>query len=73
MKWEDLKRFFFGNLSLHRQGTAALRRYKLVVVGDGACGKTSLLTVFQTGIFPVNYQPTIFNTSGVQQSLMTEL
>lgn len=35
-------------------------RYKLVVVGDGACGKTSLLTVFKTGVFPTTYIPTIF-------------
>lgn len=37
-------------------------RYKLVIVGDGACGKTSLLTVFKTGIFPTDYIPTIFET-----------
>ena len=27
-------------------------RRKLVVVGDGACGKTSLLSVFAMGEFP---------------------
>ncbi|MCO5598674.1 hypothetical protein L7F22_052772 [Adiantum nelumboides] len=37
----------------------ALRR-KLVVVGDGACGKTSLLCVFALGEFPTQYEPTIF-------------
>lgn len=37
----------------------ALRR-KLVVVGDGACGKTSLLCVFAKGEFPTQYEPTIF-------------
>ena len=37
-------------------------RYKLVIVGDGACGKTSLLTVFKTGEFPTDYIPTIFET-----------
>jgi len=35
-------------------------RRKLVVVGDGACGKTSLLCVFALGEFPKEYQPTIF-------------
>ena len=35
-------------------------RRKLVVVGDGACGKTSLLTVFGTGDFPDVYSPTVF-------------
>ena len=39
--------------------STALRR-KLVVVGDGACGKTSLLCVFALGEFPTQYEPTIF-------------
>ncbi|EIN05075.1 rho small monomeric GTPase [Punctularia strigosozonata HHB-11173 SS5] len=38
---------------------AAIRR-KLVIVGDGACGKTSLLCSFALGEFPKEYQPTIF-------------
>lgn len=33
---------------------------KLVVLGDGACGKTSLLTVFIKGYFPTTYEPTVF-------------
>ncbi|CAG8554206.1 14504_t:CDS:2 [Acaulospora colombiana] len=33
---------------------------KLVIVGDGACGKTSLLSVFTLGYFPTDYIPTIF-------------
>jgi len=37
----------------------AIRR-KLVIVGDGACGKTSLLCVFAMGEFPKDYEPTIF-------------
>lgn len=32
----------------------------MVVVGDGACGKTSLLCVFALGEFPTQYEPTIF-------------
>ncbi|PWY98911.1 hypothetical protein BCV70DRAFT_30814 [Testicularia cyperi] len=38
---------------------SAIRR-KLVIVGDGACGKTSLLCVFAIGEFPKQYEPTIF-------------
>jgi len=38
----------------------AIRR-KLVIVGDGACGKTSLLSVFTLGYFPKDYQPTVFD------------
>ncbi|KAI8578714.1 hypothetical protein K450DRAFT_245154 [Umbelopsis ramanniana AG] len=33
---------------------------KLVVLGDGACGKTSLLNVFTRGYFPQLYEPTVF-------------
>ncbi|RKP06742.1 putative Rho GTPase Rho 2 [Thamnocephalis sphaerospora] len=33
---------------------------KLVIVGDGACGKTCLLTVFHLGRFPKEYVPTVF-------------
>ncbi|KAF8327176.1 P-loop containing nucleoside triphosphate hydrolase protein [Cantharellus anzutake] len=33
---------------------------KVVIVGDGACGKTSLLNVFLNGFFPQVYEPTIF-------------
>lgn len=35
-------------------------RRKLVIVGDGACGKTSLLYVFTLGEFPTEYHPTVF-------------
>ncbi|XP_056619842.1 rho-related GTP-binding protein RhoB-like [Triplophysa dalaica] len=35
-------------------------RKKMVVVGDGACGKTCLLTVFCKGEFPEVYLPTVF-------------
>ncbi|KAI8972359.1 transforming protein RhoA-like protein [Pilobolus umbonatus] len=37
-------------------------RKKLVVVGDGYCGKTSLLHVYQLHNFPEDYVPTVFET-----------
>ncbi|KAL7736911.1 hypothetical protein ACLKA6_008786 [Drosophila palustris] len=37
-------------------------RKKLVIVGDGACGKTCLLTVFCKDNFPLDYVPTVFET-----------
>lgn len=35
-------------------------RKKLVIVGDGACGKTCLLVVFSNDTFPEVYVPTVF-------------
>lgn len=35
-------------------------RKKLVIVGDGACGKTCLLIVFSKDQFPEFYVPTVF-------------
>jgi len=33
---------------------------KIVILGDGACGKTSMLNVFTRGYFPQVYEPTVF-------------
>ncbi|EJU03901.1 hypothetical protein DACRYDRAFT_65013 [Dacryopinax primogenitus] len=40
-------------------GRKPLQR-KLVVLGDGACGKTSLLNVYTRGYFTAIYEPTVF-------------
>jgi len=39
---------------------AATIRRKLVVVGDGSCGKTCLLMTFSKDEFPEVYVPTVF-------------
>jgi small GTP-binding protein len=38
---------------------------KLVVVGDGMCGKTCLLYAFTHDTFDPHYAPTIFDTHAV--------
>jgi len=40
-----------------------LSNLKLVVVGDGAVGKTSLLVVYNSGKFPEEYVPTVFENA----------
>jgi len=44
---------------LDTSAMAAIRK-KLVIVGDGACGKTCLLIVFSKDQFPEVYVPTVF-------------
>ncbi|AMD20388.1 HDL356Wp [Eremothecium sinecaudum] len=41
------------------QNSSTIRK-KLVIVGDGACGKTCLLVVFSKGQFPELHVPTVF-------------
>lgn len=38
---------------------------KVVLVGDGGCGKTSLLMAFGIGAFPERYSPTVFERHNV--------
>ncbi|CEQ38774.1 SPOSA6832_00221 [Sporobolomyces salmonicolor] len=44
-------------------------REQVVVVGDGACGKTSLLNVFVHGNFPDVYEPTVFENHCVEVAI----
>lgn len=52
------------DIRVTRADFAQIRR-KLVIVGDGAAGKTSLLNVFAVGNFPENYV-----SSNVQRRLV---
>ncbi|XP_032656627.1 rho-related GTP-binding protein RhoF isoform X2 [Chelonoidis abingdonii] len=36
------------------------KELKIVIVGDGGCGKTSLLMVYAKGAFPETYAPSVF-------------
>ncbi|KAF2135936.1 uncharacterized protein K452DRAFT_292830 [Aplosporella prunicola CBS 121167] len=47
-------------MAAQANGDAQVMRRKLVIIGDGACGKTSLLSVFTLGYFPTRYVPTVF-------------
>jgi small GTP-binding protein len=48
-----------GHRSLSKQ-LANAEQCKVVVVGDGAVGKTCLLMVYVNNIFPSEYVPTVF-------------
>lgn len=46
----------------HRTQSATMSKsLKIVVVGDGYCGKTSLLMQYATDAFPQDYTPTVFD------------
>jgi len=51
--------------SPHPSSFRPIDKKKIVVVGDGQCGKTSLLMMFVHGQFPTDYVPTVFETHSV--------
>ncbi|KAK9447233.1 small GTPase superfamily [Limtongia smithiae] len=40
--------------------------YNIVVVGDGGCGKTSMLVTFAKNEYPATYVPTVFENHSMQ-------
>ncbi|XP_041793441.1 rho-related GTP-binding protein RhoF-like [Chelmon rostratus] len=49
----------------NRGNTSQQEEFKVVIVGDKRCGKTSLFTVYTTGVFPEEYVPSVFDKSVV--------
>lgn len=49
-----------GQRTRSSEGTAPTYSKKIVVVGDGGCGKTCLLISYSQGYFPEKYVPTVF-------------
>lgn len=58
-RWPSWGLWLTRSLALVSAAMAAIRK-KLVIVGDGACGKTCLLIVFSKDQFPEVYVPTVF-------------
>ncbi|XP_042277825.1 rho-related GTP-binding protein RhoF-like isoform X3 [Thunnus maccoyii] len=48
-----------------REHTVQQEEFKVVIVGDKCCGKTSLITVYTKGVFPEEYVPSVFDKSVV--------
>ena len=51
---------------------AELEVKKLIIIGDGAIGKTCLLQVFQKGEFPETYLPTVMDNDIKRMNHPTE-
>ena len=49
------------------------RDVKVVVVGDGAVGKTCLCNVFVNRVFPLDYEPTIFENHAQQMNVADQV
>ncbi|CAH2295846.1 rho-related GTP-binding [Pelobates cultripes] len=49
-----------GSAHTGRSRDKGKKEVKIVIVGDGGCGKTSLLMVYAKGAFPERYAPSVF-------------
>ncbi|XP_072311544.1 rho-related GTP-binding protein RhoF isoform X2 [Eucyclogobius newberryi] len=52
-----------------QNGQTKIDELKIVIVGDGGCGKTSLLMVYAKGDFPETYAPSVFEKYNTTISL----
>ena len=46
----------------HQDTSSEEKNFKIVVIGDGAVGKTALCHVYAKGEFPDGYSPTVFDS-----------
>ena len=50
-----------------------IKKKKQVIIGNGFCGKTSLLMVFKNNRFPEHYTPNVFDNYTVEIELNDSL
>ncbi|KAH7825208.1 Rac3c, Rho family GTPase [Monocercomonoides exilis] len=52
---------------------AATAEVKIVIVGDGAVGKTALMIMYSQGTFPVDYIPTVYDDYNKSETYKDQL
>ncbi|XP_035812852.2 uncharacterized protein LOC111581376 isoform X4 [Amphiprion ocellaris] len=50
-------------LGASRGSTSEQKEFSVVAVGDGLCGRSSLITTYTTGVFPESWTPTVIESA----------
>ncbi|XP_051806896.1 rho-related GTP-binding protein RhoF-like [Acanthochromis polyacanthus] len=50
-------------LGASRESTSEQKEFKVAIVGEGLCGRSSLIKTYTTGVFPESWTPTVFEST----------